>query len=636
MSRYASRASPSLPALVLLGVLAAVTIATILSTPWIFTNDGAQHVHSAELERTWGDAPSVEGLLTRGHAPTSNGFSALYRLFALGLGWSGAAHAVLALLALAWIGGFAALVYAIRPERLHVATLGAASALGWCFYMGFFNFLAGSSIGLLALALSLRTGVRRPAHVVALALALGIGVWVHLFAAALTGLALVILAIASAREGRGRRVGLTLLAGAPAAVYATGIALSFQSIGGVMEVDWQPSALLDAKAFFVGGPWWRSVPVLLVAGVGLATAALRWRRGALTAAERGLLVTSLVFLVLAGAAPFHLPRWQYFSPRFLPLGILAAMALVPVEGLRGRVSRVAVPAIFVVISLSSLGWSLGFHQRTEASCRPIVDALDAPLAREGLRVALVLEECDGALTPDLDGEIRYLQPLMHLDALMAAAQGGVAAGLWSTRPTIHPFRFRDDIRSTLPTTGPAVQLRRARAAAKSETEPGLGAFTDSVLSWYGVRAADAADLILWSRRDRDWFVARGFVLDHGDGPLSILHYEGCPLALGLDGIPANAVEAVIEHGWYPLETTHRSVTVSLLGDASGRRILALDGPPCGPLWIRARIRTEDGTDRLCAGADPTGRVVMRNAPGRRGVVCSLVPATPSAAPGSSR
>ena len=125
MSRYASRASPSLPALVLLGVLAAVTIATILSTPWIFTNDGAQHVHSAELERTWGEDPASEALLQRSHPPTSNGFSLLYRVFAGPLGWRHASQVVLVVLALSWMGGFAALVHN-APYINNEAVIGCA------------------------------------------------------------------------------------------------------------------------------------------------------------------------------------------------------------------------------------------------------------------------------------------------------------------------------------------------------------------------------------------------------------------------------------------------------------------------------------------------------------------------------
>jgi len=612
---------------VTLGLLAAATVLVILSTPWIFTNDGAQHVHSAELERVWDEAPAARALLDRSRTPTANGFSALYRIFGGWLGVTGATQAVLVLLALAWIGGVTALVLVVRPAQVWLATLGAATALNWCFYMGFFNFLAGTSLGLLLLAAALRTELRRPAHVVALSAALCVAVWVHLFAAALTGIALVLLALASARAGRARRVGLTLLLGAPAAIYAGAVALLFREVGGVMEANWQPNALQAATDFFQGGPWWRSVPVLLVALAGLVAGGIRWRRGELSPAERGLLIVAVVFLALAGATPFHLPRWQYFSPRFLPIGVLAAMLLAPMEWLQRRV-RAFGPAILVLISLVSLGWSYGYHQRMEASCRPILDAYDAPLEHSGLRVALALEEHDGALAPDLDGEIRYLQPLMHLDAMMAAAHGGVAAGLWSTRAAIHPFRFRDGVRETLPTAGLSVQLRRARATATDAQDHRQ--FTDSVLSWYGSRAAEAGGLVLWSHRDQEWFIARGFHAIHADRSLAILRYEGCALSLGLDGIPPGAVDATVEYGWYPLDTAHRTHELSLEAARGPRRIVPLDAPPCGPLWIRVQVNGPGDQLWFCAGSDPTGRVVMRSAPERRGVVCSLAPS------GSSR
>ncbi len=633
MSGRAHHTAGRTPALIALGLLAAAVTATILSTPWIFTNDGAQHLHSAELERTWGDAPAVEALLDHHPTPTANGFAALYRLFGGWLGPLGGTQAVLVLLALAWIGGVTALVLAVRPTELWVATLGAATALNWCFYMGFFNFLAGTSLGLLLLAFAVRTGLRRPGAVAAVAAALCAGVWVHLFATALTGLGLLILAVTAEAEGRRRRVMATLVAGAPAAVYAGAIAVVFAEDGGVMEAAWTPNALGEAHAFFVGGPWWRAAPVILIAACGVLAGAVRGWRGTLAPAERALLVIAVVFLALAGVTPFHLPRWQYFSPRFLPLGVLAALLLAPTEWLRRRAAALG-PGILVLVSLTSLGWSYGYHQRMAGACHPILEAVAAPLETEGLRIALVLEEPDGALFPDPDGEIRDLQPLMHLDALMAAAHGGVAAGLWSTRSAIHPFRFREGVRETLPTAGPAVRLRQARATATDATAH--RELTDSILSWYGSKAADTGDLVLWSHRDRDWFLARGFVAQTADRSLSVLRYQGCALSLGLDGIPPGAAVAIVEYGWYPLDAAHRSTRLPLAGTVGGRRIVPLDAPPCGPLWIRVEVHGDDGARWGCAGADAAGRVVMRNAPGRRGVVCALARATPSEDPGSSR
>lgn len=360
------------------------------------------------------------------------------------------------------------------------------------------------------------------------------------------------------------------------------------------------------------------------------------RRGDLSAAERGLLITSLVFLALAAATPFHLPRWQYFSPRFLPLGVLAAAALFPVERFKAGYQAAGAVSGLILICVSSLGWSYGLHARMDRSCRPVVDALETGLDRGGLRVGLVLEECDGALVPDLDGELRYQQPLMHLDALMASAQGGVAAGLWSTRAAIHPFRFRDGVRERLPGTGPAIELRRARAAAGGQTSEELSWFTDSVLSWYGSRAVDAADLVLWSSRDRDWFVARGFAVDYADGPLSILRFEGCDLIIRLDGILNRPSAILVEYGWYPLEAAQRSLQIPWEGFEEGRMVVPVTAAPCGPLWIRIQVNEPDGRRWICEGADPSGRVIMRNTPERRGLVCSLVEATPGPDPDSSR
>lgn len=635
---------------VLLGLcLAALTAQgahAVFTVPIVMTNDGPQHLHSAMLESRYESSAPVREVLHHQAPLTANGFRLVFRPLETLFGWRTAYRLVILLIALMWVVGLAALVLALERRRAWVIVAGFAVAFNWPLYMGFFNYCLGASLALCLVALALRADLDRRLHLLLLCLGLLLIAWIHAFGAMAAGVFLLLTAVLGATgRDRWRRLGKVALVGAPAAGLAVLITLTWGEQTYDVGTTWGPNGLWNIGGLFVAGPGWRRwlVGILGVIGLGAAISFQVLRRPPTLALP--LLVGSGVFALLSAVTPLHGSSWHFLSPRFLPFVLLPGLAFLPLERLPRPWQRALAISTLLATSVASIGWAARYHQRQVEACAPVVRALDAKVRRTGLRTALVLDTCRARPLPPLQQEVPFLTPLHHLDALMAAAHGGVALQLFSRSHALHAFTYRSTLGRSRPSLDHAVLLRHRRRqlaglARRCAGKPAddracapvrrLERLRDAALSYYASAAVEAEDIALYSRMDHDWFRRRGFVPDYIDGPLFLGRFVGCNLSVGINNPPAAGRTLTVSYGWYPLDLAKRTRPVVVPDPRPPFLTVPLERPPCGAVWIRVHEdRDGDGRltpgDRVCQRADRQGRNVVKNRPTLRGVRCTLVP-----------
>ena len=171
--------------------------------PYIPTTDGPQHVLSAHIENHFSDPGSIYPEFYRILPQfAGKGFALLFAPLESILPWRVALRVTLSVIALAFAWGFALVVLSLDRARRATAMLGFLIALPFALYMGFFQFVVGSVVGLYTLAFVLRrppTTVTR--HVILSLLLLVQGVC-HVFTPIVTGVVVLVLAVVGAPTGQ--------------------------------------------------------------------------------------------------------------------------------------------------------------------------------------------------------------------------------------------------------------------------------------------------------------------------------------------------------------------------------------------------------------------------------------------------
>jgi hypothetical protein len=348
------------------------------------------------------------------------------------------------------------------------------------------------------------------------------------------------------------------------------------------------------------------LPVL--AGLG-GVLALWQARQQHSAEDRALAASGALLLLAAVLLPLHLRAWDFFSVRFLPLGVVALVAVIPLERLRHAGLRRGVAFALALWAFAATGWAWQHHRDLYARIAPALAGLDAPIARDGLRLPIVLDPYLGEPVP-AEAEVPYVVPALNLGALYATSQGGVVPYTFTLNPVLHHALRRDETWATVPG---AVDRRYAIDLARSAAgrDP---LFRRAVLAYVAAGATAYQDVVLWGQpQDVQQLREMGYRIDFQQGGLAIARFEGCPLTVRVsDAEPGTSLTI----GWHPAQQiTHRYPLGRGRLVEGGARELRLR-QSCGPLWVGL-----DAAGLACQGADAAGRLLVHSTRQTPQIVC---------------
>jgi hypothetical protein len=574
------------------------------------TNDGPEWLFSAHLANHYSDAGSLySAQVVPALQFAARGFNLVGDPLESLVGWRRCQQIVLSLIVLLHAFGFAYLVGQVAPDRRAARFLGFPLALSWPVYMGFFAFTIASGMGLFVVGFAM---ARRPAtwkRSAAVALLLLLVAVCHVFAAVLAGIVIAVVWLCRAPSGDRLKQCLRLACvGAPAAgvligAFATGRRSTEQLFGRVafLHLD---AAILDMPQILVPGPRARALLILVALAGCVFVVAYRLVVGRLEADDRALSIVGITFLAMGLFGPFNIPGWQCFSPRFLPLGVLALLASVPFESLVGRARARAFDLAVYAACVVWLASSYPFHRRLEASCADALAALGSPLSRNGgLELPIDLDPRAGLVGADEHSEVPYLAPVIHFGALFAIEHqastpyffgGGPATiNFVPRKPPVLQYRIPDRehywplLDSTAFSTNLAVRRR-----VIDELVAYAAGYTRVTLT--GARPADIAQ---WKER--------GFVGDVEHGTAFVGHLVPCGVLID---VPEGAALPFVDLGLGGVPAMVNARPREVPATRAGARTLVLDGrAPCGEVWLRVHWEGPAGAANVrhatCAAAD---------------------------------
>jgi hypothetical protein len=629
MERPRETAAPDAPAGHERGAAAvhALVLAALLAALWCVdylpTQDGPQHVFSVHALHRLDDPRLGYGRWLEPGTPITNlGFHWVYGGLERFLPWRQALALALGLQVAVWSAGAFALARSVGPGRAWLGVALSAAALQWSLYMGLFSYHLATGLGLQALAVGAaapRWSTRRALILSALLLVQALG---HVVPAIATGFVLACLALARARPGARLRALLQLGAiGAPAACVALALArVGLATLGDYNQgttgpvLDPGPAPWWALAKCFTSGPAWRAWPLTLLA---LASPLIAFAaRTARRIEDRALLAAGTVLLAAAALLPLHIRAWDFFSVRFLPLGIACCVVTLPFERLAPRARRFAAAAL-AGFALASTAWAAGYHRELEGRAAEALAGLDAPLAIAGPRMPIVLDPYLGRPLDNAAASVPFAVPLLNLGALYAVAQGGVPPYGFYVTPQIHGIVMRKDTRARFP----YVIDRRYAIDLADPARADDTAMRRAVVALTAGHGARYADVILYGRPDdADWLLSLGFVPEFRTGGLALARFEGCPVTLRFP--PGSDVrgDTVVEMGWLPAwHATQRYKVGRGHRDPDGAIRMPLRETPCGGLWLRV-----DDDARRCEGADSEGRLIVASSRATPVIECRVL------------
>lgn len=587
--------------------------------PYIPTMDGPQHVLSAHIDNHYSDPASVYPELYRLLPQyAGKGFALIFGPLEVVLPWRVALRVTHALVGLGFAWGFALVALSVDRHRRAGAMLGFLIALPWSFYMGFFQFVVGTTVGLYTLAFVLRRPpTTTPRRLVVAVLLLVQGVC-HVFTAILTGVIVLVLAVVAAPKGqRLREVGRMGLVGMPAAALM-GLTLLDRRITFSQQqtFDWAlGERIREISRWFVPGPGGRAWLVLALAVVGIGATLSRARRKQATVPEQALAWLALAFLVLTLCAPLHMPGWQCLAPRFTTVAIVLGLALVRLPDVSSPRAARAILAIVTVCCVGSELLSADLHRDLANGCAETLAGLDAPLHFEGLRLPIVIEPTCGLPRDPVEGPVPRASLAQNSPLLYLVDHGGIGTKMFNGTPSIHRIELIGARRPPLPDPRP-VTIAQSRFF---DSDPKLRA---TVLTELAADGMPFEGIHVVGGRPDDYavFNARGFVTELQRSSLFIARFEGCPaeLVLAQGSLDREAVH--YEYGLFS------RAQLSAEPRVLARRIVPRDTPvvdrqihvplagrPCGEIWVRVywdadASSTFSAGDRTCENAHGQGRL----------------------------
>ncbi len=582
-------------------LLSVLMLTALFVVDYVPTNDGPQHIFMSYAVRHLDDPASGYGrYLSAGTAFTGLGFDAIFGVAHVFLPWRAAVQATLAVTVLLWAWGFMFLAASAFPARRWLGLLGFASAFQWSLWMGLFPFTIATGFGFVTLGFALRRPRPQPHWRALIAAALFCQAVFHAFAAFLTGFAVAVIWMTMAQR-RLREMGWLALCALPAIAVAWSSASAIAQVTEANVIHPESTRWLLLARGFVSGPTWRAMPLALLGLGALAAWIGRSRRGSLPN-EAALFWVAGTLTVAAMVSPLHLPGWQFFGVRFVPMATLLACLLLPTERFGPRIRR-ATHAAVVGFGVASITWAGSYHRIARANIADALAGLDAPVRRSGARLPVVFDPAPGEPAEKIERRVPFVAPLQNIGLLYAVAQGGVPHGMFIGRKDAHLLTWRDPPNGPTPDT-PGPELAQLPHPQRLDNLLRYGSDYDDLL-------------IIGKPGDFAAAAARGFAVDFQQGNALIAHFVGCPVQLDLDAGADAAGQVIVAVGW----NGQSAISASRRAPAAFPGPMPFPNSPCGGVWLRVLFdRNADGRaspgDRVCEGADQGGflhHVAMREA-----------------------
>jgi hypothetical protein len=336
------------------------------------------------------------------------------------------------------------------------------------------------------------------------------------------------------------------------------------------------------------------------------------------AEDRTLCVAGGAMLLAAVALPLHLPGWDFFSVRFLPLATCVLVSSLPMEWLSTSRNRRAVAIGCVCFAFAATGWAYQYNRELAANSADAMAGLEADIKRDGWRLPLVLDPYAGRPFANEDAPIPYAAPLLNLAKLYAVVQGGIPSHAFVIDSAIHGLLITPALQNRVPPSpDPRLMsdLSNPLYADQPEVREAVMALTAAHAAGFGFQ-----DVILYGQpEDAELMQALGFRSDWSRGGLALMHFEGCSLDLRFSASIALDTSDV-ELGWLPAkDVTHRYSLSQARREADGSLTLPVR-QGCGGLWLRF---ADD--EHVCEGADAEGRLLIGPRRESRSIECRVVP-----------
>ncbi|HQP38678.1 MAG TPA: hypothetical protein PLI95_26010 [Polyangiaceae bacterium] len=597
-------------------------VAAVHAVPYIPTNDGPQAVLIAFIENHYSD-PGV--VFPEQVEPTwqfaHRGFSFLFLPLEALFGWKAALRASISLIALTTALGFVALVTSLSRDRRPLGLLGFALAFGWHLYMGFFSYEWAIGIGLFLIALVVAGKSQSLVGRLLLAFGLGFQAVCHVFAAALTGLVLVALVtFRSNRRDRGKELVKLAAMGLPAFAVFLAATLQHRDLTTIpLSSEWMSlpvgERLAQLPHLICPGPAYRAWSLLAAALAAVVVVYARWRHAG--KADRALACASTALVAAGVLAPLHMPGWQFISPRFVPIGALLALGLIPFELLAKANHRRVGVAILTCVVFASLWGSTTLHRSLYASCASELAGLRQPVRRTSMQLPILLGR---GMDPSLSSQVPHLDPVLHLGALYAVEHGGSIPYLFTGASAVHAFRSKNSERRVRPIP-PIDPYWTVLGTEEFEHDPTYRNRIVDELSAFGMFYESIVALRARSE-DIERLRLRGYEADWASGSLFLGHFAPCSASVEIVGTgPA----AGIAWGLYPLPDASQRMPLPPAAQGNGAPLrVGLEGVACGEIWVRLEGR--DAAQRIpCREANRSGLLVENV---RRGVRAQFRCTTP--------
>jgi len=602
-----------------LGACAAAAVAAIWVVPYLPTNDGPQSIFSAHVENHYGDPGSIYARqfeLQPGLA--ARGFAFLYRPLLAVMPWDVALKVALSLMVVASGAAFAWLARALHPDRRGLGVVGFALAFTWPFYMGFFSFSIATTVGVALAAYCASRAPLSTGRRLAISVLLVASLTLHAFGGALAAAMVGAVVLLGARpEERKREVYWLAITAVPVAVAMALLATSRGSLEKMPFSEalvWQRPGieLRTLPRLLLPGPVIRGLLVAMAAVLALAlfVRQKRWR----TSRETGVFALGLVLLLAGVVSPLHIPGWQLFGPRFLALGVMAAVALWPLERLRAA-RRLWASGALALATLISLGLSARLHARLYDGCRDLLSGLARPFVRTSLQLPISVESYhDIDRHPD-SHEVPYANPRIHIAVLYPVAHGGSTPWVFQGTGSVHALRPKlpppvpipPAAFWTIPVDPDFHRDDRLRRASLTDVAA-WGVYYENLLT-FGTRP-----------EDRQLLAARGYETEWEQGALWMARFEPCSVGVMVTlAAPAPALE--VSYGAWGLRELGKHA-LPAEGMELGKAVPVEFPTLCGELWVLVR---GVGTGAHCRQARPDGKQRVTAVRPRTEVACDVEP-----------
>lgn len=566
----------------------------IWSVPFLPTHDGPKTLYASHVWSHAGE-PGYAAEFRRGAPVTNLGFAFLYSGLERLASWHVAYALVWTFVVLLVPFAVWRLACAFDVRRSPVALIAVAAAFHWSIHMGFVNYAGSLGLGLLAVACGIerqRWSVRREIGIYGLVL---LATLFHPVGAQVAAIGLFTFRLLTLRRGRlVRDLGATVLGCAPAAavsLVSRDALLDARSKGLIGGETWRLTwleTLASPTRVFLSGPAWRSLPVLLFAMAGLVLAVRALVRRQFDARSVTLLVLVLLGVFASAIAPMQAGGWEAIQPRFIPIAVFCALALLPFERLTGRIRVISTAALFGFGVASNL-WVLSLHRDFEGKNREALAGLHRDVI-PGRTLLPILARPDSVRPPRDDTSLPVAHALfmLNIGQVYGVERDAIVPYTFSLLPEIHLIENKLERLHRVP--------RRDYGAYFAEGADPIRRRAELIrLASYGLAFDDV--LFIGAADDADAFIATGYEVEVRDGGFMIGHFEGCPIHLKVRGSrPGDALYV----GWLHADRVVEIVVPTETDDEE--RLIARGS--CSGMWVRAA--TDSGKQPRCRGGRADG------------------------------